>query len=537
MQLKIPRTSKRISLGSAALLLVGSSLLAQILGFLRTKLVNANFPATGPHSTDSYFAAFNIPDFFFFTISAGALGVAFMPVLADHLNRGDRKGMWRLVSSLLNLLTIVMAAVAVVIFVFAEPIMRDVVHVHTAQLHDSVVIMRFLCLNPLLFTISGILTATQQALGRFFFYATAPLLYNGSIIVAALVFSMVHGRTGGPMEMGITGLGVGALVGAMLQLVLVAIGTYGTGLRWTPHILWGSKDFRQVLRNLPPRSIDQGMDQLESIVETRFAGRFPTGSISYYSNAYTLMLAPVLLVGTAISTAVFPRLNNRLSQGRTDLFRQDFLRYLRLIIWISLPVVVVSFFGRGYLAHLIFTKNSNDIAYIFGFLTVAILFRTIYAIVSRWFYAQRDTRTPLYVSIFTISLNIVLADILTRPGGYGLAGLALAQSIVAAVEVILLGAIMLKRDYKLFDRTFWSGVYRTISVTGFSLVAGYITVGFLPLGVNDRGFITLTTKFLIIAGATITTHFVVSGLFDLEEAKPFWRWVRRLALGPVKVDY
>jgi len=537
MKLALPRTSKRISLGSVAILLVGSSMLAQILGFWRTKLVNANFMPTGPHSTDSYFAAFTIPDFFFFTISAGALGVAFMPVLADHLARGDRKRMWRLVSSLLNLLTVVMAIVAVIIFIFAEPILRIVLHVHHAQLHDSVFIMRFLCLNPLLFTISGILTATQQALGRFFFYATAPLLYNGSIVAAALLFSTTHGHNGGPGHLGITGLGLGAVVGACLQLVVVIVGTYGTGFRWTPQIAWRNDDFRQVLRNLPPRSIDQGMDQLESIVETRFANRFQTGSISYYSNAYTLQLAPVLLVGTAISTAVFPRLNNRISHGRSDLFRQDFLRFLRLIIWITLPVVVISFFGRGYLAHLIFSKNSNDIAYLFGFLTVAILFRSMYAIVSRWFYAQKDTRTPLYVSIFTITLNIVLANLLTKPGSYGLSGLAIAQSIVAAVEVLVLGVIMIKRDRKLFDRSFWSGIFRTISVTGFSLVAGYVTVGFIPLGANDRGLVTVGSKLLILVGVVMTTHFALSGLFDLEEARPFWRWLRRLVLRPVKVDY
>lgn len=537
MNLQAFRTRKRISLGNVALLLVGSSMLAQLLGFWRTKLVNGNFATAGPHSTDSYFAAFTIPDFFFFTISAGALGVAFMPVLADHLARGDRKGMWKLVSSLLNLLTLVMAVVAVIIFVFAEPIMRGVLHVHAQQLHDSVVIMRFLCLNPLLFTISGILTATQQTLGRFFFYATAPLLYNGSIVVAAIVFSTADGRQGGPGHMGITGLGIGALVGAILQLLVVLLGTFGTGFRWTPQIIWRSRDFRQVLRNLPPRSIDQGMDQLESIVETRFANRFATGSISYYSNAYTLQLAPVLLVGTAISTAVFPRLNNRLSHGRPDLFRQDFLRFLRLIVWITLPIVVVGFFGRGYLAHLIFSKNSTDIAYLFGFLTVAILFRSIYAIVSRWFYSQKDTRTPLYVSIFTITLNIVLADLLTRPGWYGLAGLAIAQSIVAAVEVLALGVIMVKRDSKLFDSEFWSGIFRTISVTGFSLVAGYITVGFIPLGASDRGLVTIGTKLLILVAVVMSTHFALSGLFGLEEAQPFWRWVRRVTLRPVKVEY
>ncbi len=426
MQMKIPRTSKHISLGSVAILLVGSSLVAQLLGFLRTKLVNANFAAVGTHSTDSYFAAFNVPDFFFFTISAGALGVAFMPVLADHLARGDRKGMWEITSSLLNFMMMLMAAVAVIIFVFAEPLIHHIVapKLGPQQLHDAVIIMRFLSLNPLLFTISGVLTALQQQLGRFFFYAIGPILYNVAIIGSIYLFKD---------NLGIVGLGVGALVGAVLQLVVVVIGTYGTGFRWTPGFVnWRRADFRLVLRQLPPRSLDQGIDQLESIVETNFATRLGPGSVSYYSNAYTLQLAPVLLIGTAISTAVFPRLNNRLSQGRPDLFRQDFLRYLRLIVWIALPVVVIGFFGRGYLARLIFTRNSGDIANVFEFLTIAILFRSVYAIISRWFYAQKDTRTPLYVSIFTIAFNILLAYLFTRPGGYGLPGLALAQSIVAA---------------------------------------------------------------------------------------------------------
>jgi putative peptidoglycan lipid II flippase len=533
------RTRKRISLGSVAVLLVSSQLIAQILGFLRTKLVNANFAAVGPHSTDSYFAAFIVPDFFFYTISAGALGVAFMPVLADHLARGDRKGMWSLISSLLNFLSIIMVFVAVIIFLFAGPIMHHIVapKLGPQQLHDSVVIMRFLCLNPLLFTISGILTATQQSLGRFFFYATAPLLYNGCIIIAALMFSTIPPNSGGPWHLGITGLGLGALFGAILQLVLVMIGTFGTGFHWRPRILWRREDFRQVLYNLPPRSLDQGIDQIESIVETNVATRLGPGSVSYYSNAYTLMTAPVLLIGTAISTAVFPRLNNRLSHGRPDLFRQDFLRYLRLIIWITLPVVVICFFGRGYLARLIFSRNSGDIALVFGFLTFAILFNTLYTIMSRWFYAQKDTRTPLYVSIFTITLNIILAFWLGSPNSYGLQGLAVAQSVVAAVEVLVLGVIMLLRDHKLFNAYFWSGVFRTVSVTGFSLVAGYITVGFVPLGVHDRGVITLGTKLAILAGVTMSTHLIVSGIFGLEEARPFWNWIRRLLYRPVKVEY
>lgn len=531
MNTKIPRTRKRISFGSAAILLVGSSFLAQLLGFLRTRLVSGNFPNVGVHSTDSYFAAFTIPDFFFFTIAAGALGVAFMPVIADHLARGDKKGVWELSNSLLNMLSLIMLAVGAVIFVFAPQLMHLVapkLYQHPAQLHDAITIVRLIAFNPLLFTISGILTATQQALGRFFFYATAPLVYNLSIIVSIFAFRN---------SIGIIGLGIGALAGAILQLAIVIIGMVSTGYRWTPLITWKSTDFRLVLRQLPPKSLDQGIDQLESMVETRFASNLGQGVISNYNYAYTLQTAPVQLIGVAISTAAFPRLNNRLSQGRPDLFRKDFLRILRLIIWITLPVVVVSFYGRGYLARLIFGNNAPQVAIIFGYLCVAIFFRTVYAFISRWFYAQKDTRTPLYVSIFTISFNIYLAYTLARPSSYGVAGLALAQSIVAATEVIILGVIMLIRDRKLFDVMFWGGVFRIISVTGFSLMAGYIAVSFLPLGAADRGFVTLGTKLLTIAGVTIVTHVVISGLYGLEEVRPFFAWLKRIILRPIRVDY
>src|SRR5882757_8820563 len=117
----------RLSIGNTAALLVGTAFAGQLLGFLRTKLVNSNFPATGAHSTDAYFAAFNIPDFFFFTLAAGALGVAFMPVLSDRLHKGDRKGMWDLSASLMNFLTIIMAIVAVIMLVFARPLIEHVV--------------------------------------------------------------------------------------------------------------------------------------------------------------------------------------------------------------------------------------------------------------------------------------------------------------------------------------------------------------------------------------------------------------------------
>jgi len=520
-----------VSISNVALLLIATSFTGQLLGFLRTKLVNANFPTVGPHSTDAYFAAFTIPDLFFFTLAAGALGVAFMPILSDRFHGGNRESVWKLSASLLNLLAIVMGVVGLIMLIFAVPLIKYIVApgLSPAQLHTAATIMRLLAFNPLLFTISGIITSIEQTMGRFFFYAIAPIFYNLSIIISIFVFR--H-------NVGLVGLGIGALVGAIIQLLIICIGLWKLGFRWYPHITWKSKDFRQVLRNLPPRSLDQGMDQVENIVETHIASDLGSGNITYYSNAFILSTAPIYLIGTCISMAAFPRLNARLSQGRPDLFRKDFLMVLRAMIWIGAPLVVVCFFGRGYLARMIYSRGGPQIATIFGFLTVAIFFRILYSIISRWFYAQKDTKTPLYVSLFVISLNVFLAITLARPEprGYGVDGLAMAQSIVAAVEVFILSVIMLFRDHRLFNAEFWNGVWRILSVTGFSVVAAFIMVSFYPLGAHDRGIITLGTKLFFIAGVTFSVHVLLSSLFGLEEAKPIISRIRKIILTPIKLD-
>lgn len=519
----------RLSIGNIAALLIATSLAGQVLGFLRTKLVNTNFPTAGPHSTDAYFAAFNVPDFFFFTLAAGALGVAFMPVLSDRLYRGDRKGMWELSNSLMNLLAIIMFVVGLIMEFFAGPLIKHVVApgLQPAQLHTAADIMRLLAFNPLLFTLSGVLTSVQQTMGRFFFYAIAPLFYNASIIVSIFIFKN---------NIGLVGLGLGALIGAVVQLLVVALGLWKLGFHWRPRINWHTPDFHTILRNLPPRSLDQGVDQVENIVETHIASGLGTGSITYYNNAFILSTAPILLIGTAISTAAFPRLNARLSQGRPDLFRKDFLMVLRAMIWISAPLAVLCYFCRGYLARMIYARGSPQIAIIFGFLAGAIFFRIMYAIISRWFYAQKDTKTPLFVSLFTIALNVVLAVTLARPSNYGVAGLAFAQSIVAAVEVFILSVIMLVRDHRLFDGVFWGGVGRIISVTGFSVVAAFIMVTIFPLGINDTGIITLGSKLFFIAGVTYAVHISISALFDLEEARPIFDRLRKIIFRPVKLE-
>jgi peptidoglycan biosynthesis protein MviN/MurJ (putative lipid II flippase) len=198
--------------------------------------------------------------------------------------------------------------------------------------------------------------------------------------------------------------------------------------------------------------------------------------------------------------------------------------------------VVICYFCRGYLARLIFTRGAPEIAAIFGFFVGAILFRTIYTLVSRWFYSQKDTRTPLFVSIFAIILNIFLAYTLSRPSVYDIAGLAIAQSIVAAAEVLILAAVMVIRDRKLIDPYFWDGIFRMLSTTGFTVIAAYIMLSIFPLSASDKGFIQLGTKLVSISAVILVVHFLTSLLFGVDEAKAAARWLKNFILSPIRIQ-
>lgn len=223
------------------------------------------------------------------TIAAGALGVAVVPVLADRLHKGDKEGMWEITSSLLNLLGIIMAIVAVIIFIFARPLLHNIVapNLSPHNLDQATQIMRLIALNPLLFTLSGIITSVQQTYGRFFFYAIAPLFYNLSIIISVYIFKT---------HLGVVGLGVGAVVGAFAQLLVATFGLWGLGFKYRPKINFKTNDFKQVAHALPARSIDQGIDSINNIVETNRANILSHGTVSYYNFATTLANVPIMLL-------------------------------------------------------------------------------------------------------------------------------------------------------------------------------------------------------------------------------------------------
>ena len=534
----VTKINSRLTVKLAATILASSTLLSSLLGFWRDRLLNAAYMpdheaglAGYAVGLDAYTAAFMVPDFMFAVLVSGALSVTFIPVFNERWAKGNKQSAWQISSSMINFMAIITLAASVLIMIFADPLMKYVIAPGLSESGHALAVsmMRVIAVNPFIFAIAAVIASIQQAVGRFMFCALAPMIYNIGIIIGTVWFTGGINIFGWQIfDGGIMGVALGVVLGSFLQLIVSAVGLAGLGFDYDFKLYWRNRGFRKVLSLLPARSVDQGMDYAVSLVEVNLASRLADGTIRAYNQALTLHMMPINLIGVAISNAAFPQLTERLGQGRIDLFQKELRSLLRIIIWLALPTSVVIFFTRGYIVH--FIRNTGDqlMAGILGCLVIAILFRTMYHMAARVFYARQDTKTPLYISIFSISLNIILAVLLSIHFGMGAYGLAWAQSVVAVIEVAILFTVMARQLPKLFDVSFYHAIGKMILASIITGVVCYISVVMIPFRDTDSSFFSAFPKFTIIATASFGVYIMMSKLLRLPEVDPILDRAKKL---------
>lgn len=531
----------RLSVKSAAIVLASSTLVSALLGLFRDRLLNSYYLGTYPTGIDAYTAAFTIPDFMFFILTSGALSVSFIPVFNQRLAAGNKKSAWELSSSLTNLFAIITFITSILIMIFADPLIRYVV---SPGLDESGMVLainmtRVIAINPFLFSIATVITSIQQAVGRFVFYAFAPAIYNIGIIIGITWFTGGINIFGLQLfEGGIMGVALGVILGAIMQLIVSLIGLFGLGMDYEFKIYWRNQGFRSILKLLPARSLDQGIDYVNGIVNTNLSSRMGAGAVRSFNQASSLHQMPINLIGVAISTAYFPKLTEDLGNGDKKEFNATFREALRAITWIALPVSVIAFFGRGYVTSFISNIGNNDsngtIASVLGTLCVAIFARSIFHIASRGFYAYQDTRTPFIVSIFAIGLTIALS-VWFYLVGWGVDGLGLAQSLGAVIEIVILLYILQKRSgWIMFDHAFWRAILRMSFATVITGCVAFSMTKFVPLMATDTSLVITIPKFLLISGVSAVAYLLASYFLNLKEAAPVFRYLKKILFRNVK---
>ncbi|HWO72399.1 MAG TPA: murein biosynthesis integral membrane protein MurJ, partial [Dehalococcoidia bacterium] len=455
------------SLTVAALIVAAGFLGSRLLGLVRNVAIAHAF-GTDPE-LDAFWVAIRLPDLAFQLISGATLASAFMPTFARvREERGAQEG-WRLASSVLNLVLLATLALAAAIFVFAPRIVpllapglgEDIGRGPELQ-GLAVDLTRIMLASSVLFAVSGMCMGILNAQRRFLTPALAPMLYNFSLIVAALISDDVHV------------LAAGVVVGAALHLAVQVPDLRQTGMTYRAVASWKDAAVRQVASLMAPRVFGLAATQVNFyVIAIFFASNLGAGAISTVSFAWLIVMTPIGVIGMAISTAAFPTLAEQ--AARNDARLVETLRSaLRLILFLSLPAgiglallakpVVVVLLQRGAFD----AESSAMTAAALQLYAPALFAHCGIEILSRGYYSLADTRTPVMFAVASMLLNLALAAALVGP--LEVRGLALALSLATAAEFLALLFLLDRRLPRLVEDGFRDGVRRML-VAGAVLAA------------------------------------------------------------------
>lgn len=506
-------TSKQSNIFTAAFFIVVTTILSQILGLLKYRLLVSIFGASSDLGV--FLAAFRIPDFLFQILIAGALSTSFIPMFSEFISQEKKEEAYAFTSSLITYGTLLFIAISAVIIVFAEPLSRLV----TPGFSDSEIrlmanLTRIIQLSQLFFVIGIIFTGILQSFQHFLIPGLASAVYNLGIIIGIIFFaSMLH--------MGIYGATIGVLIGSfffcIVQLPLLSKSGFAYEFSLKRH-----ESLKKIVRLMVPRSLTLLVAQLAITANVFFVSFISARSVVIFDLAQTLMLAPVILFGQSIAQASFPALS--LKSKDPQEFVSIFVSSLNQILFLTLPISALLVVLRIPIVRLFFGASRFDWdATVATGLTLALLGISIAAqgiiyLFSRAFFALKDTQTPFFITLFSVIINIGLSFyfilILKLPVYY----LGISFSIGNFASAILL-LIALNAKMELPKLEIFISIAKIIVAALVMGVALYIPIKLLDQLVFDT---TRTINLLILttiaSGSGILSYIFFSWLLDIKEA-------------------
>jgi putative peptidoglycan lipid II flippase len=443
----------------------------------------------------AFSAGFAIPNLFRRLLGEGALSAAFIPEYTQAEKESkeaadrfaSRTVLWLgVVTGVLTLLA-ELALLGVLLFAPGDADRQMSIRLIMIMLP----FMPFICVTALL---SGML----QVHGKFGPAASGPLLLNGFIIVVGL-WHVIRGEAGSPRVA--EALGVATALSGLTQAV-----TFAWLLRkhasWRTD--WASERprARRMWGKMLPALLGLGTLQLNTFLDqviamwpvwvgpTLLGYAYPLDESSniLIASAQRLYQFPLGVFGIAVATAVFPMLARHAQSP--DAFGDALRRGLRLSFYIGFPAsiglmlvnhdLVAALYGSGRNAGSGFSADGvhRTAAVLAGF-APAIWAYSVNHVFTRAFYAKGDTKTPMYVAIAMVLLNLCLN--LTLIWWLREAGLAWATSVCAMLQCIILGILCRGKIHaQAMDRTLIMSCVRVIAVSVVMAAAVWAVLYFMP---------------------------------------------------------
>lgn len=511
--------NKENSVRGASLLLVSTLTLSNLLGLVRDRFLTKN---VSTYNLDIYYASFRIPDLMFNLLILGAITSAFIPVFTDFIKDKKLSEGYKVTNSLINLAVITLSGTAVLFIIIMPTIIHVIVPSFDGyRMEEAVKLSRLIMLTPIFFSISYVFSGVLNSFNRFFAYSLAPLIYNLSIIVGAAFFAPRYG---------LIAVVYAVIIGSVLHALIQLPGVVRLGYRYQFVLDTNNKATKRIFRLMIPRTIGMGVNQLMLVVYTAIASTLSIGSIAAFNLSNNIQTMPIVVLGTSFATAVFPTLTSKIANNDKAGFAFYFNRAMRAIAFLLIPSTVVFILLRAQIIRLILGSgkfgwdDTKKTALALGFFSLSLLAQGLIPLIARGFYALKNTRTPMYISIVTAVISIILGYPLARE--MGVSGLALAFTIGNFFNAFALFYYLSKIYPEIIDMTVLLSYLKTIII---SLIMGafmWLTMHIMAGAVDMSRFVGVLTQTLVSIIVGFIVFATISYIAKSDEIK--WALTRKV---------
>jgi putative peptidoglycan lipid II flippase len=471
-----------------------ATFISRILGYVRDMIFALYFGATG--ISDTFFAAFRIPNLLRELFAEGSMSSAFIPVLTEYRQKRGEEEANRLIEITFTFIIIVVGIICIVGIIFSSAIVTVIApgFLNSPEKFSLTVLLTRIMFPFLLFiSLAALVMGALNTKKVFFIPALAPAMLNIVLILSILFF---ESRAEQPIIAAAIGVMAGGFVQFAFQLPSFFKNKYSLGFNTS----FSHPGLKRMAILLIPATLALAVNQINIVVSNVLASYLQPGSITYLFYSMRLVQFPIGIFGVAMGMAVLPTLSEHAVKGDFDKLTDDFSFALRLLFFITVPAMAGLIALREPIVNILFQRGKFDYTATVG-TAQALLFYSMgiwsivgVRVVTAGFYSLQDTRTPVKVAVIALAANIVFSIVLMKPLKHS--GLALANALASSINFTVLFYFLRKKLKRVDTKRVLRSFTKTILASSF-------------MGIT--GGLLLRSKIWQIQGNTMDKVFYLSG--------------------------
>jgi putative peptidoglycan lipid II flippase len=506
---------------STALFSLATSL-SRVAGLVREVFAASYFGLSGAMS--AFTIAFQVPNLVRSLFADAAIQAAFVPVFTEHLEQGRKREAFRLASTLIYLVTLVLT-VLTIFFVLIAPVLVPLFVGSEVPQGLTVTLSQILFPILIMLGTTGMVVGILNSYDRFGAFAISPFFWNVAIIVVLVAVSpLFEGQDR------IYAYAIGVLVGTAIQLAIPAWDLRHTPFRLLRVFEWRSLEVRRVLTLMLPVTLSLGLINFNLLINSGVGSLVSEAAPAGIDKAFRIYMLPQGIFSVAITTVLFPTLARLAARQDFEELRSTMANGMRQILMLLVPAAAAMLVLSEPMIRLVyergeFTPADTDLAATaLLWFSFSLPLNGLFLLLTRTFFSLQRPWVPTAISALNLAVTTVGAFAFYKPFGVG--GIVAATVIATGASVIAQVWVLRGQLGRLeLGRFLWTAVRVTLASALLAGASYGIWYGLdQALG---RGFIAQLVSLSVGLGVGAVVYAAAVTVMRIPEAQQIRALLRR----------